>query len=259
VETAAADAATAPSFRLPQRTRIEGTVNDFLQTALTFPTVVYSMLLAVSALYWVFASTGLADGDAIDALTGGHGHGHIHVGGDDHVDVGGPLHGDGHGEGDAAGAAAMLSRLGLRGIPLTVSATVFSLMGWLGTYFVHLLALPRVPADLRTLAGTAVMLAMVVPALAATSLLLRPVSRRLATFSAAAEPSLLGRTGVVITPELTSDYGQASFDDGGAGLILQVRSDGAAPLRRGDRIVLIEYLDGQNAYRVISEQQFLGR
>ncbi|HLM47211.1 MAG TPA: hypothetical protein VK458_25310, partial [Myxococcaceae bacterium] len=46
-----------------------------------------------------------------------------------------------------------------------------------------------------------------------------------------------------------------SFDDGGAGLVLQVRGEG--PLQRGDRIVLIEYLEGQNAYRVVSEQQFL--
>ena len=235
-------------------------MNEFLQTALTFPTVVYSMLLTVSALYWVVASTSLADGDAIDALSGGHGHvhvhdGHVHVGG--HADAG---HGHGHAHGeDTAGAAAMLSRLGLRGIPLMVIATVFSLMGWLGTYFVQLLALPRVPEGLRAPAGAAVMVAMLVPALLATSLLLRPLGRRLAKLNAGLSPSLIGQTGVIITPSLSGDYGQASVDDGGAGLILQVRLDAPNALRRGDRIVLIEYLDGQNAYRVVSEQQFLGR
>jgi hypothetical protein len=241
-------------------------VNEFLQTALTFPTVVYSMLLAVSALYWVVASTSLADGDALDVLSGGHGHGHVHVGGHDHVHIGGHdhvhvgAHADGHGHAhgeDATGAAALLARLGLRGIPLMVIATVFSLMGWLGTYFVQLLALPQVPDALRTLTGAAVMVAMVIPATLATSLLLRPVGRRLEKLNAGLSPSLIGRTGTIITPSLSGDYGQASVDDGGAGLILQVRLDAPNALRRGDRIVLIEYLEGQHAYRVVSEQQFL--
>lgn len=209
-------------------------MNEFLHTALTFPTVVYSMLLAVSLLYWLLASTGLADGDPTDAL-----------GGDS--------------DGDAAGAAAMLARLGLGGVPLMIVATVFSLTGWLGTYFVHLLALPLVPEGVRAGAGAGVALAMAFPATAATSLLLRPLGRRLMRMESAVNPTLIGRTGVVVTPELTSSYGQASVDDGGAGLILQVRHDDPNALRRGDRIVLIEYLEGQNAYRVVSEQQFLGR
>lgn len=249
-------------------------MKEFLQTALTFPTVVYSMLLAVSALYWAIASTGLANGDVIDGLSGhGHGHGlgHGHGHGLGHGHGHGLGHGHGHGlghghmdghlhahDGDAAGAAAMMSRLGLRGIPLTVTATVFALVAWLGTYFVHLLALPRVPEDLRTLAGAGAMVGMVIPATLVTSLLLGPLGRRLAKLEEAATPSLLGRTGVIITPSLSATYGQASFDDGGAGLILQVRHDAPNTLKRGDRIVLIEYVDGQNAYRVVSEQQFLG-
>lgn len=208
-------------------------VNEFLHTALTFPTVVYSMLLAVTAIYWLLASTGLADGDAVDAFMGGDG------------------------DGDAVIAAAMLGRLGLGGIPLMVVATVFGAVAWLGTYFVQLLALPRVPEELRTVAGVAVMLGMLVTAALATSVALRPVGRRLAKMEAAATPSLLGQTAVIITPSLSGEYGQASVDDGGAGLILQVRHDAPNTLKRGDRIVLIEYIEGQNAYRVVSEQQFL--
>jgi len=71
--------------------------------------------------------------------------------------------------------------------------------------------------------------------------------------------SLLGRTGVVVNPALAGEVGRASVDDGGAGLVLQISASDSHPLRRGDRIVLIEYLDGQNAYRVVPEQQFLGR
>jgi hypothetical protein len=210
-------------------------VNEFLQTALTFPTVAYSVLLCVCAAYWLLAATGLADGDTVDGL----------LGADE-----GP---------DAGGAAAMLAWLGLGGVPVMVVATTLIFLAWLGTYFVHLLVLGQLPEDVRTLAGAGTMAGILVPAVMATSLVLRPLARTLARLGPGTAPPLLGRSGVVITPTLTPDYGQASFDDGGAGLILQVRYDDSAPLQRGDRIVLIEYLEGQNAYRVVSEQQFLSR
>jgi Protein of unknown function (DUF1449) len=211
-------------------------VNEFLHTALSFPTAVYGVLLTVCAVYWLLAATGLTDGDAMDGLFGGEGD-----------------------AGSAEGAAAMLGWLGLGGVPLMVVATTFSLLAWLGTYFVQLLVLEPLPGAVRGPAGIGALLGCGAAALAAASIVLRPVGRALARHRAAVEPSLLGRSGVVITPTLTADYGQAAFDDGGAGLILQVRHDDSTPLQRGDRIVLIEYLDGQNAYRVVSEQQFLGR
>lgn len=207
-------------------------MNEFLQTALAFPTLVPSVLLAVCALYWLLAATGLA-GDDLD-----------------------------FGEADAgtaSGAAAMLSRVGLGGVPVMVVLTVLAFAAWFGTYFVQLLVLRHLPEGTRTLAGAGTLLAMLVPAVAATSLALRPVRRWAARLRPATDASLLGRTGTVVTPTLAADYGQASVDDGGAGLILQVRHDEPTPLKRGDRVVLIEYLEAQNAYRVVAEHQFLGR
>jgi hypothetical protein len=209
-------------------------VNEFLQTALTFPTIVYSMLLAVITLYWVLAATGLADGDSVDAMVG-----------------------DGDGA-DAGAAAAMISKLGLGGVPITVVATTLVFTAWLGSYFVHLLVLGDLPEDVRTLAGIGTIVGVLVPAVAVTSIVLRPVRRVLGKLRPV-ERSLVGSSAVVVTPTLSGDYGQASVDDGGAGLILQVRHDDPNQLQRGDRIVLIEYIESQNAYRVVSEQQFLGR
>ncbi|HEV2146763.1 MAG TPA: hypothetical protein VGR37_05050 [Longimicrobiaceae bacterium] len=211
-------------------------MSEFLQTALTFPTVVFSVLLSVSVVYWLLAATDLVDADAPDALLGGDGE-----------------------VSDASGAAAMLARLRLSDVPVMVVVTALSFTAWFGTYFVHLLVLRHLPDGLRVLAGAGVLLAVLVPSAAVTSLLLRPVGRWLSRLRAPAEPSLLGRVGTIVTPTLAPDYGQAAVDDGGAGLILQVRHDEPGQLKRGDRIVLIEYLEGQHAYRVISEKQFLGR
>jgi hypothetical protein len=210
-----------------KREPIQGTVNEFLQTALSFPTVVYSVLLCVCGLYWLLAATGMA-GDAF---------------------------GDGGDAGDAGGA--VLAGMGLAGVPVMVVATVLSFTGWLGTYYLHLLVLQHLPDGVRVLAGAGALLGVLLPAVAATSLVLRPLRRVLTRLRA--EPALLGRSAVVITPTLDAGYGQAAVDDGGAGLILQVRHEDSTPLHRGDRIVLIEYLEGQNAYRVVPEQQFLSR
>ena len=51
---------------------------------------------------------------------------------------------------------------------------------------------------------------------------------------------------------MSLSQGQAEVDDGGAGLILQVRADPGV-FRRGDRVVLVDYLAAQNAYRVIPD------
>lgn len=200
-------------------------MNHFLQTALTFPTVVYSVLLAACAACWLLAATGLVDGDA-------------------------PADG---------GGAGVLGWLGVAGVPVLLVTTVFALAAWLATYFAQLLVLRHLPEGAGTLAGAATMLGALAPAAAATSLVLRPVGRMMARLRPPADAALIGRSGIVVTATLDAEYGQASFDDGGAGLVLQVRHDPPHALRRGDRVVLIEYIEGQNAYRVVPEQHFIGR
>jgi hypothetical protein len=207
-------------------------MNAFLQTALTLPTLLYSIVLAVCVLYWLLAATGLADAEAPDGLLG-----------DD-------------GDGDASGIAAMLAKLGLSGVPVMIVLTALAFIGWLGTYFVQLLVLQHLPTTLRVLIGLGVAVLMLVPGAVATSLLLRPLSRVLLRLRPPSEPSILGRVAVVSTPSVDAGYGQATVDDGGAGLVLQIRHPDPARFKRGDRVVLIEYLGEQHAYRVMPEEQF---
>lgn len=208
-------------------------MNAFLQTTLTFPTLLYSVVLAVCVMYWLLAATGLMDADGPDDLLGL----------------------DGDGDGDLNGAAAMLAKLGLSGVPVMIVLTVLSFFGWLGTYFVHLLVLQHLAGSLRWLAGAGVAIAMLVPGVFVTSLLLRPLSRALLRLRPPTDPSILGRVAIVSTPSVDAGYGQATMDDGGAGLVLQIRA-GDSEFKRGDRVVLIEYLGDKHAYRVISEERF---
>ena len=69
---------------------------------------------------------------------------------------------------------------------------------------------------------------------------------------------MLGQTAVVRSGRVTLSHGEALLENGGAGLILRVRADEACGFKRGDRVVLLEYLEAEHAYRVITEDEFKG-
>lgn len=208
-------------------------MTEFLNTVLTFPTLVYSVLLAFCTVYWLLAATGIVDFDAVDGwLTT---------------------------DGDTAEpnvVAGMVARLGLSGVPMMLVLTVLSFFGWLITYFAHLFLLQHLPDGLRWIAGASTLIVALLPGALVTSLLLRPLAAVIARLRPPVPPSVLGRAGAVISPYADADTGRAQFDDGGAGLILQVRTLPGERLARGDRVVLIEHLESDNTYRVMSETTF---
>ena len=217
-------------------------MTEFLTTALTFPTLLYSILLAFCVVYWLLAATGLVDSDTIHGLL------HHHDGLDG-------MHTHHHHE-TATDSTGMIARLGLSGVPFMLILSVLAFFGWLITYFAQLLFLQFLPDPLRMLVGIGVLVAALLPGLLLTSLLLRPVARLIMKLRPPVPPSVLGKAGNVISPQVTEREGRAEFDDGGAGLILQVRAKPPATFARGDRVVLLEHDAAANTYLVISESQF---
>lgn len=205
----------------------------FLSTALTFPTLLYSVLLAFCVLYWLIAATGAIDTDALDGL----------------------LATDGDSS-EPSAAAGMLARLGLSGVPLMLVLTILAFTGWVLTYFVHLLLLRHLPDALRLIAGIGAAVVALLPGIFLTSLLLRPVAKLINRLRPPEPPTLLGRAGTVISPYVDAENGRAEIADGGAGLILQVRTQPGLRLSRGDRVVLIEHVPAANSYIVILESAF---
>ncbi|KLI98858.1 OB-fold-containig protein [Luteimonas sp. FCS-9] len=207
---------------------------EFVATALGYPTLVYSVLLGVCAIYWLLAALGLVDIGGIDL----------------DVDLDLP---DGA---DAHGLAGVLGRLGLDRLPLMLVLTLVVFFGWFCTYFVHLFLLPPSWGWLRWTLGTLVAVLALVPAALLTTVALRPLRRWLLTLQPAEPPSLLGRVAVVRTPTVSATAGMADVDDGGAGLVLQVRADGAHVLNRGERVVLVEFDAAGHCYRVVPEADY---
>lgn len=205
-------------------------MDQFLSIALSFPTLVFSVLLAVAMFYWLLAVVGLVELDVF------------------------PLGMSPDGEGlELGGVAGLLMKVGLDGVPLTLVLTVLTFFAWLISYFAGFFLLQHLPWDLlrHGLGAVAAVLAVVV-ALPFTGLALRPFRGLFAKVKAVDSVSLLGEVAVVRSPVVSQAQGTASLNDGGAGLILQVRAD-PGRFVRGDRVVLAEYIESQNAYRVIGE------
>jgi hypothetical protein len=216
----------------------------FLEIALSFPTVIFGMLLAVAVLYWLLAATGLVEIDALDGWLGADS---------------GEAASDQDFAGEPGGITGPLMRFGLGGVPLTLVFTVLILIAWMISYFADYLLLRHLPfATLRWGVGLLVLAGAFITAVPLTAIALRPVRRFFAKLRPAPLRSLLGMSAVVRSPDLTDTQGTVSVEDGGAGLILQARDDTPGRFRRGDRVVLIEYLAERNAYRVVSESEFGG-
>jgi hypothetical protein len=214
----------------------EQPMDVFLQIVLSFPTVVFSVLLTIAVVYWLMAALGILELDVLDGwLT---------------PDIEGV---------ELDGFAGTLMKFGLGGLPLMLILTVLVFVAWLLSYYVDYLLLRHVsPGAIRWLLGAAAMVGALVVAVPVTSVVLRPVRMLFDKLRPAPTRSLLGMVAVVRSPQVNATHGFANVEDGGAGLVLQVRTDIAAGFARGDRVVLIEYLDADNAYRVIGEKEFQG-
>lgn len=210
----------------------------FLQTSLSFPVVLLSFALCVAILYWFIAALGIVEVDLLD------------------IEVESSL--ENHSL-QPEGLAGLLLKLGLNGVPVTLILTLLFFFAWLFCYFAELLLLRFLPLGiLRYPLGLVVVLAALVLAVPVASMLTRPLRPLFRKLEATSSQSVLGQIAVVRSGRVSLTQGEATLEDGGAGLILRVRADETHGFKRGDRVVLLEYLEAEHAYRVITEDEFKG-
>jgi hypothetical protein len=232
----------------------------------SLPTVIFSLLLALSVVYWLFVIVGAVDLDALgghadgamDGAIDGHIDGAIdgHVDGaiDGHVDGAIDGHADGAMDGGADGHAdgateghdveveqgvfsTILSALKLRSAPVTVVLTVFALVGFLtsGLIFDSL-------QDPGWIAKGGLFLATSFGSLVATSVIIRPLGKIFDRKDAGMRDSdLLGKIAVVSTGSVTERFGQAIIEENGVSLTLQVRAEASSGLKKGSRCVIVDH------------------
>lgn len=218
-------------------------MNEFLLTIVSFPTVFFTFVLGVAVLYWLCAAMGLVDIEMLDMdLPDVDGHVHAHA---EHA--------------FAETFAGILLRLGLNGVPVTIIITFIALVGWLISYYLSYFELSLFGYNwVRFIVGIPIIIFSLYIAVFVTAQLIKPLRKFFAKTEQHVEKKILGQVAIVRSSKVDNHSGEATFDDGGAGLIIKVRAFDEQHFVRGDRVVLLEFLAGQHVYRVVSEKEFLG-
>jgi hypothetical protein len=85
----------------------------------------------------------------------------------------------------------------------------------------------------------------------------RPLAPLFRTHPAARRSALVGTVVMIDTSRVDQEFGTARAEDGGAGLIVQVRCEPGNRLRRGDRALVVSYDDAREVYEVTPLQDIL--
>ncbi|HFD13377.1 MAG TPA: DUF1449 domain-containing protein [Crenotrichaceae bacterium] len=219
-------------------------MDPFYQNISSFPTAVFTFVLAICVLYWLLAVLGVADIDILDI---------------DGLDVDGTDMDLGTGsEATTANAlAGLMLKFGLNGVPVTIIISFLSLFGWLISYYcVHFLSTLIPQGIIRFVFDVVILIGAFWVAVFITALIIKLIRPLFHKMEQQTIKRVLGQSAVVRTSKVTDSFGEATLNDGGAGLILKVRAGNGQTFKRGNKVVLLEYLEAENAYRVISEAEF---
>ena len=205
----------------------------FITKISLYPTIIFTGLVMFVTLYWVVSLLGMVDMDSVDLGESG---------GDADVST---LSSTGFFTG-------LMLKFGLYGVPLIIILSLISLIGWLLSYlytsFLHQYFDSGV---LYYLFGTGALIFVLVVSMWLTGIIISPIRKNIAKIPKRNSSNNVGKIAVVRTLSVTDKHGEAELNDGGAGLILKIRSDtNDGLLKQGDRVMLIEYLDEANTYRV---------
>jgi hypothetical protein len=193
-------------------------------------------------VYWLFVLLGALDID----LFGGE---HADVGGHDvDVDVGGhDIDADADGDLDADGGG-LWHTLGLGSVPLTISISTIVLVA----YVTCLLVMHYVVAGTGISWLPPVLLpATLLFAFPVSGVLVRPLAPIFEVHEGRSRHQYIGHVCTVLTGPVDDRFGDATIEDGGTRLIVQVRSDSKASLERGDKALIIEFDNERQAYLVV--------
>ena len=205
----------------------------FITKISLYPTIVFTGLVMFVTLYWVVSLLGMADMDSVDL-------------------------GDAGGDVDVSNLSStgfftgLMLKFGLYGVPLIIILSLISLIGWLLSYLYTSFLHQNVDSGiLYYLFGTGALIFVLVVSMWLTGLIISPIRKNIANIPKRNSSSNVGKIAVVRTLSVTDKHGEAALNDGGAGLILKIRSDMSDnQLKQGDKVVLVEYLDDANTYRV---------
>lgn len=201
-------------------------MSDFLDAIVAWPTVVFTVLVGVSFGFWI-VSTVLGFG--LDSLD---------------IDV------DGDVDGDSGSFGSFLDVFGLAGVPIVITLSLASLIGWFTSLVIMEIIGSRTTWVLASL-GLVVFVVSLLVGLVLAGFLAKPLAPLFVSVPAQKRADFVGRTCVVRTQKVTSSFGQAEVTDAeGATLLVQVRCDEPNDFGAGDEAIIFALDDEAEAFQI---------
>lgn len=251
---------------------------EVIGLAVTFPSVVYTVLLGVMLIYWLIVMSGalhIGDGSdgALDGVDVGGGHGGaLDVGGghDGALDVGGGHDGVADGGGDpelnldaqqggSGLLASLLSVFRLRKLPATISISLLVTFSWLVSVVAMQIVSRLIPSDPGLGVRAIVLGVSPLVALPLSAIVSIPLAKLFVQHQAPTKTGLIGMTCRLRTGKVTEKFGEATLEDGGAGLVLQVRVDAGASLKRGDLALIVDFDAAKDSFLIVPLESVMGQ
>ena len=203
---------------------------EFLQTALSFPTALYTGLLGIVTIYWLFSIIGFLDIDMLDA----------------DVDI----------DADSSPSAFsnFLTRFKLDGVPVTLSLSFVILFSWIICFLVTYWVSSQIAEEwIRVFLG--LWLIVLAPFITApiVAIIIAPLKPLFKKQHEQGSKDIIGRVAIIRSSKVTASFGEANVQDSGAGLILKVRAEEPNDIKRGDQVLLQQYNVANNTYLVIKK------
>lgn len=204
---------------------------NFLQTALSFPTILYTGLLAIVTLYWLFSIIGFLDIDMLD-------------GDADLADV----------DSNPSLFSNFLIKFKLDGVPVTLSLSFIILFSWLICFLISNYGIQQITEEwIRVIIGFwAIVLAPFITA-PIVAIIIAPLKPLFKKQEEQSSKDVIGKIAKVRSSKVTATFGEAELHDGGAGLILKVRAEEPNNIQRGNQVRLQKYNAANNTYQVIKK------
>lgn len=218
----------------PLYCRKTNNMDEFVKIITSFPTIVPTVILGVVVIYWMIAILGMVDVDIFDIDT------------DSEVDVGG------------GGLAGFLIALGLSGVPFTIIFSFVVLWMWLLSFLATDLLMPLFSSMLlQAVIGCIILVVNFFIALPLTKYSIKPLRSLFITHQAEHQKeNLIGKSCEVKSLKVNDSFGQATYKEMGASLIISIKSQTPNQIKRGDVVVVLSYDEAADVYEVVTQEQF---
>ncbi len=215
-------------------------MDAFTDVISSYPTNIFTIVLGIMLIFWIFAILGMFDIDIFPSDTG-----------EDAFDTDIDL------DGEIPGFIGLLHTLGLTGVPFTLVISIIALIGFTLCYFSSAwILIPLGSSLIRYLGGSAVLVASLAIAIPVTAQIIKPMKPLFVKHFAPSKRDYIGHVCVVTSSSVNNEFGIGIVETTGPPIQVDIRTQDGEVHSKGDSLRIADYDPAKDTFDVISEEKF---